>query len=288
MRGPAGRGADDPPDRREAVALQEPGGRLVGRDHEVLDQVLGAVAPVLLQAGHPFAFENGPDLVAPDVQGAALVADLPQPLGGLVLEADLIVEPRDRREAGRRRGALFEPGGQGVVGELRAVVNDGPVEVRLPRRAVFVDDEIDDHGQAVLPLVERGDPGREPLGEHGEDLGRGIDRGRVVPRVLVDGRTLGDPGVDVRDRDQDPDAAIVERLRHRELVEVAGVVVVDRGPEEAPQVADPVAGDAVAGRRTSARPRLSPRGRTRGGSRGRSSLSRRWPQARNAGGPWDA
>jgi hypothetical protein len=40
--------------------------------------------------------------------------------------------------------------------------------------------------------------------------------------------------------DEDPDLAIRETLGHRQLVEIAAVVVVDRGPEEGPQVAQPI------------------------------------------------
>jgi hypothetical protein len=60
--------------------------------------------------------------------------------------------------------------------------------------------------------------------------------------VRVDRRVLLDERVHVGDRDPQPRARAVEPLGDRELVEVAGVVVVDRAPGERAQVADAGAG----------------------------------------------
>ena len=79
-----------------------------------------------------------------------------------------------------------EPGGDGVVGELGAVVDAGVVDVRGGDRAVGGDRHLDHDRQPVLALVERGDAGRQPLGEHREGADAGVDRGGVQPRVGVD------------------------------------------------------------------------------------------------------
>ena len=54
----------------------------------------------------------------------------------------------------------------------------------------------------------------------------------------VDRGTLFHGGVDVGDGDENLHHTARHRLRNGELVEVAGIVVVDRGPEETAQVAD--------------------------------------------------
>ena len=56
-------------------------------------------------------------------------------------------------------------------------------------------------------------------------------------RMAVDRRVLPHQGVHVRDRHEDSDPPARERLGDRELVEVAGVVVVDGRPEPIAQVA---------------------------------------------------
>ena len=72
------------------------------------------------------------------------------------------------------------------------------------------------------------------------------------------------------------DRAVRHGLGHRQLVEVPGVVVVDRGPEPIAQVADAGRGD----RRGAVDPRRAPPGR-RARSRARGP-SRPWPAARSA------
>jgi len=58
--------------------------------------------------------------------------------------------------------------------------------------------------------------------------------------VVVDRSALLHEGVDVGDRDEDPDGAAPEIFPDGQLVEVLRVVVVDRAPQEGGQVADPV------------------------------------------------
>ncbi len=171
-------------------------------------------------------------------QRAALV---PQPLHrlrGSVLDAELLLEPGHRRQRRRRGRRAVEPGGDAVVGELRAIQDERAIDVRALHRAVGADRHLDDDGQALLTLAEGGQVSRELLGKHREDLGGRVDGRRVGPRMAVDGGAELDGGIDVGDRDQDLHLSVGLRLRDRELIEVARVVVVDRGPEEAPQIAD--------------------------------------------------
>jgi len=67
-----------------------------------------------------------------------------------------------------------------------------------------------------------------------------VDGGCVMRCMAVDRRVLPHQRVHVRDRHEDSGPLARERLGDRELVEVAGVVVVDGRPEPIAQVADVV------------------------------------------------
>ena len=235
---PARRRAHHSADRGEAVGGEEARRDAVGGDHEVLDQVLGAVVALLLEVGHLAVDHDRARLPGLEVERPLLVAQAAQAAGGLVLELHLVGDPRHRGHPGRHRPLAFEPGGHRVVSELGAVVDAGLVDVRGGDRAVGGDRHLDHDRQPVLPLVERGDAGRQALGEHGEGVAGGVDRGGVLPRVGVDRRAGVHQILDVRDGHPHLDAAAGELRGDLQLVEVPGVVVVDRGPEEIAEVAD--------------------------------------------------
>jgi hypothetical protein len=88
--------------------------------------------------------------------------------------------------------------------------------------------------------------------------------------VTVDRGALGHAGFDVGDGNENLDGAARQLFRHRELVEIAGIVVVDRGPKEVPEIANggPGLGDCF-------RDRLRLRGHSRGKIRQQSSLDHR-------------
>jgi hypothetical protein len=67
------------------------------------------------------------------------------------------------------------------------VVDARPVDVRALQGAVRADHHFHDNSQALLLEVQGGEVGRKPLWQHWKDLGRSIDRCRVVVRVFVDG-----------------------------------------------------------------------------------------------------
>ena len=73
-----------------------------------------------------------------------------QPLRDLVLEAQVRLEAGNVRESGGRWGFAFEPGADGVVGELGMVVHERPVDVRTAHGPVRADHDLDDDGGAVL------------------------------------------------------------------------------------------------------------------------------------------
>ena len=166
----------------------------------------------------------------------------PHPLQCLrhaVLDAQLLIHAADGSRAGGRRPPALEPGGDAVIGELGAVHDYRSIDDGGVHGAGGGDSHVDDEAQALLSLGERAEIGGEPLGKHGEDFRRGVDARRVGARMLIERRADSHHRVDVRNRDKNlhPPAAL--RLRHRQLIEIARVVVVDRAPRQVAQVTDP-------------------------------------------------
>ena len=158
------------------------------------------------------------------------------------MDAQLRVHARNGRDRRRRRLATVEPRGDTVVRELGAIHHRRAVDLGFAHAAVRGDGHRDDDREALTLRGERREIGRELFGQHRKDPARRVDRRRVRLRVAVDGRVARDERVDVRDGDEDPHRAARERLRDRELIEVTRVVVVDRRPQEAAEVANRAAG----------------------------------------------
>jgi hypothetical protein len=224
------------PQRREILVRQKARGDAVGGDHEVLDELLGAV---LLLGGEVLdlvCVKHRPRLDGLQVEGAVLVPERPELLRHRVLEPQVGVQAGDRGNRFRHRPVALQPGRDVVVGKLCVVVDEGLVEVGAIEGAVLPDRHLDRDRRPILLVGERREVGGKPFGQHGKGLGRRVDRGRVGLRVSVDGRPLGHQSVHVRDRHQHPDRAVRQRLRHGELVKVERLVVVDRGPAQVTQV----------------------------------------------------
>ena len=80
-------------------------------------------------------------------------------------------------------------------------------------------------------------------GSIGKIAGGGVDRGRVGPRVAVDGGVLLHQRIDVGDGDEDPaPSPAAAGCATVELIEVARIVVVDRNPMQVAQVSNIDAG----------------------------------------------
>ena len=233
---PALRGADDAAHHREAPRAEEAGDGAVGGDHEVLDQLLGAVLALGRQAAHRVAGEQRLDLDGLQLEGAALVTAGAQQLGDAVLQEQVVGEPCDGGGAGRRPGGAGQPRADLAVGKLRVVVHQRPVDGLAGDVSAGGDSELGHHRRPVLARVQGGQVGAEAVGEHGEGVPRRVDRGRVDAGVGVQGGAGVHGTADVGDRHEDPRPPVAGVLRHRELVEVERVVVVDRAPEEVAQV----------------------------------------------------
>ncbi len=163
-----------------------------------------------------------------------------------ILNAELLFDSRRRGHRGRRGPGSVEPGGDAVVCELGAIDHHRLIDVRFTHRSVGIDRHLDDDRQPLLTLRQRREVGGKLLRKHREDLGSGVNRRGVGRRVTVDRGTLLDDRVDVGHRDEDLHRAALGRHRDRELIEIARIVVVDRGPEQAAKVAER---PAVGGRR---------------------------------------
>ena len=111
------------------------------------------------------------------------------------------------------------------------VADQGPKEGRTEDRPILRNHHLHNDREAVLPFAERCQISRQLFRQHGEHVAGRIDRRRIVLGVNVQGRFLYDQRVHVGNRDQDCDRPIRMWFSHGELVEVSGVVVVDRRPE---------------------------------------------------------
>ncbi len=151
---PALRRAHDAAQGRQAAGFEEAGGRAVGGDHEVLDQLLGAVLPLRGEVGDRVAVEDRAALGAVELQGAPLMPPPPQPAGGLVVDAELLLDPGHLACPLGQGAGVLQPGADGVVGQLGLVVYPRRVDLHAVDRAVRGDPELDHHGQAVLPFVQ--------------------------------------------------------------------------------------------------------------------------------------
>jgi len=202
----------------------------VGRDHEIGDDVLGAVAGFHGHLADFIAGEYRFCLQGFETQRPVDLAEVFHPLRRLVLQPQILGQPGHRGEGLWHRAIAVQPGRHAVIGQLGLIADPRPVNVGVCERAVAADHHLDNERQAILVGAERGHVGRKLFGNHGEDRGRGVDGGRITARVLIDGRTAANDRVDVGHGHQNLHFVLRQRLGHGELVQVAGVVVVDRRP----------------------------------------------------------
>ena len=202
----------------------------VRRDHEILDELLRPVFPFDLEIPDLLLVEYRTRLDRFQVQGPVLMPEQLELLRREVLGPEVRIEALHSRDRLRHRPLPLQPGRHAVVGQLRPVADRGSVDLRPRSEPSSPITHLDDDGRAVFHVAKRREIGRQLLGKHREDLPRGIDRSGVLPRVLVDRRALFHEGVHVGDGDADLHRAARKNLRDGELVQVAGVVVVDRSP----------------------------------------------------------
>ena len=103
----------------------------------------------------------------------------------------------------RGRPFLLEPETDSIVDKLGLVVHERVVYRGFAERPVVGDVELDDDGEPVLTLVQRGEIGREPFRQHGEDGDAGVDGSGVGGGVLIGGRADRNEPFHIRDTNAD-------------------------------------------------------------------------------------
>ena len=159
-------------------------------------------------------------------------------LGGFILEAELggeggVCEFGFGAAVGSR--LVLKPWAGGGVGKLSVVRDERGVNAGKVGETGRGDGELADDGAAGLVFVKAGEVGGELEGQHGKVVDGGVDGLSLGGRGLVEWRVFGDSRGDVGDGYEDADAGWCA-LGVFDLVEVAGGVVVDGGPEEGGEV----------------------------------------------------
>jgi hypothetical protein len=198
-------------------------------DHQVFDHLLGAGSFARGKFDQRVAVEHRTSLPRLEGEGAMLATHRVHGLFHAILQAALLVNSRhlgDRRRWSRR---AVEPRCHAVVRQPGALNHDGAIDRGLPDRSVRCNDHLRHHRQSFLRGGQRRAIGRQHLREHREDLGGGVDRRGVGPGVAVHRGADRDERIDVGDGNKDLHRTVGERLGVRQLVEIARIVVVDRG-----------------------------------------------------------
>ena len=214
----------------------------VGGDHEVLDQLLRAVLLVGLQVGDVVAVEDRRAPRSSRGERAELVPLPAQPLRRVVLQPQVLGEAG--RPPPRAAGAGALPSSQAptrVVGELRLVAHQRAVARRRRpprrRRPRSVDTTTASRSSSALSDVRSVESRSGSIGKISRG---GVDGGGVVRARAGRSRESRAARARRRRRRRRGRCTVaVARRHHRELVEVARVVVVDRAPRQVREVAAP-------------------------------------------------
>jgi len=123
--------AHDPSDGGEVLRGEIPGGHAVGGDHEILDDLRGAVLVFGFESADVVALKDRPRLDGLQAQRAVDVAQRLEALGDPILHAQVL------RQAGHALNVLgdgaapVQPGGDAAIGELGVIADACPIDVRV-------------------------------------------------------------------------------------------------------------------------------------------------------------
>ena len=209
-------------EERGHAGLGQPGRhRLVGREHELLDEP-HAVQPLGgHDAGHlPRGAEHELGLREVEVERPALVAPLAHELGQLV---HVLQHADERAVAPALRGVAVDDGLDLRIGEAGRAADHAVVELGLPHLALGVQLQDRALGQAVLALDQAADVAGERVRQHRHDPVREVDRRAADVGFLIEQRPRPHVMRHVRDVHREAPVPVRQALdRH-------GVVVVARG-----------------------------------------------------------
>ena len=179
-------------------------GHAVCGDHEVVDELGGAVLSIHIETANIVAVEHGPRANGVEAERAVLASALAQALGHSVLQPQVLVQAGHAADW-RRHGALaVKPGRHAVVGQRGMIANARAVDVGVLHRAVDIHLHLDHDGQPNVAGVQRREIGRRVGLGHGELIE--IARGVVVDRRPGQGREVADRTVAVGRRVVSPAA----------------------------------------------------------------------------------
>ena len=122
------------------------------------------------------------------------------------------------------------------VGEACVRVDDGGIELIGLGPALRIDDRIADHRQAIDAGIERTEAVRELLRQHRHDARGEVDARGALLRVNVERRTGLDVVAHVGDGDEKARSAVFDARAVDGVVEVTGILAVDRHERDVAQV----------------------------------------------------
>ena len=215
--------------------LQRLGGGDVGQHHELLDQLVAVEPLAHADLGDAAVVAQG-DLALGqvEVERTALLACRQQNLEGAVERADDGAHQGRDLGVGRAVLGALDAG----VGEARGRADHGAVEAVALEMPFGIDPHFCHQHRPVLLRDQRAPVVGERLGQHGHDPVGEIDRGAAAVGGAVERLVVPHVPGDVGDGDQDAPAAGMVRVglgEHR-VVEVAGVLAVDRDQRRVAQV----------------------------------------------------
>ena len=210
----------------------------VGGNHELFDQLARTVLLLLADTDHALALEHGARLEGLQIQRALLAPARAHTLRHGVLRAQLLVHAGHGACGSGQVALALNPRRHGVVGQLGLVAHARAVYGAMADGAIHADHHLGDDGEALLTRVERGEVGREALGQHGKHPRRGVDRSGIDVRVQVNGRVLFDQRIHIGHGDKNFHRSVAHITASGQLVQVERVVVVDGAPRQRRQVAD--------------------------------------------------
>ncbi|MDF2489079.1 MAG: hypothetical protein K0S77_1701 [Pseudomonas sp.] len=229
---------------RDLVLLEELGGGHVGRQHALLDQLVGIVAHGRADFRDlALGTEDDAGFLGLEVDRATAVAGVQEDLVDRVqaLEVRQYFFVLDPQRAAFTCARMLEHAADLVVGQARMGVDHRLVELVVDHLAGLVHGHLADHGQAIDMRVQRAQAVGQLLGQHRHDALGEVHRVAAHLGFVVQGRAQADIAGNVGDRHVEAPAAgehaqLAERFAIDRVVEVTSVFTVDGDERQVTQV----------------------------------------------------
>ena len=156
---PALGGADHAADGRKLFGGKVAGGDAVGGDHEILDDLRGAVLLLHFEVTDLIPIEQRFCLNRFQGECAMNMAEILQALGHLILRAQVVGQTVHGGDRSGHGVATFQPGCHAVIGQLGMVSHQGAINIRALQGTIGCNDHLDHNGQAVGVVIQGGEVG---------------------------------------------------------------------------------------------------------------------------------